>query len=119
MHLLLLSLLVPFATTAPLLKARHSDAISDKWIVKLKDSVTALATNGLKQALSTEPDYHYSMPGFRGFAGTLSDGEIARLQVSDQVLVLYECVRGPNADLYRLSISSKMLEFIQRRLLSS
>lgn len=85
MYFLLLSLLASLATATPLVKARRSNAIANKWIIKLKDNVATMAVDGVKAALSTEPDYQYSMPGFRGFAGTLSDEEVALLQASDQV----------------------------------
>ncbi|EUC44497.1 hypothetical protein COCMIDRAFT_98093 [Bipolaris oryzae ATCC 44560] len=86
MYFLLLSLLASLATATPLVKVpRRSNAIANKWIVKLKDNVATMAVDGVKSALSTEPDYQYSMPGFRGFAGTLSDEEVALLQVSDEI----------------------------------
>ncbi|EUC31046.1 hypothetical protein COCCADRAFT_38791 [Bipolaris zeicola 26-R-13] len=85
MYFLLLSLLASLATATPLVKARRSNAIANKWIIKLKDNVATMAVDGVKAALSTEPDYQYSMPGFRGFAGTLSDEEVALLQASDQI----------------------------------
>ncbi|KAF5853190.1 hypothetical protein GGP41_001775 [Bipolaris sorokiniana] len=85
MYFLLLSLLISLATATSLVKAPCSNTIANKWIVKLKNNVATRAADGVKAALSTEPDYQYSMPGFRGFAGTLSDDEVALLQASDQI----------------------------------
>lgn len=119
MYFILLSLLASLVTATPLVKAPGSKAIANKWIVKLKDNVATMAADGVKAAISTKPDYQYSMPGFRGFAGTLSDDEVALLQASDQVRHLQHKSESPFVDLCRLSISSKMLKFTRRQLSNS
>ncbi|KAJ8118783.1 hypothetical protein OPT61_g310 [Boeremia exigua] len=77
------------ALAAPLLNIEHTaTVIPDKYIVKLKYDEAGVSTNAdkaLKQSLSVAPNYEYSYPGFRGFAGTLSATEIAMLQASEHV----------------------------------
>jgi cerevisin len=73
------------AFAAPVIRVGSPDAIAGKWIVKLKGDVTSLAEIDLKASISNKPNFEYSMSGFRGFAGTLSDEELTRLQASDHV----------------------------------
>jgi cerevisin len=77
--------LISCAFAAPVIKVESPDAIAGKWIVKLKGDVTSFAENDLKSSIANKPDFEYSMSGFRGFAGTLSDEELTRLQASDYV----------------------------------
>lgn len=77
--------LIPAALAAPLIKVRRDDVIAGKYIVKLLGDVSTLAENDLKKSIASAPDFEYSVPGFRGFAGTLSDKEVAKLQASSQV----------------------------------
>ncbi|KAF2130368.1 cephalosporin C acetylhydrolase [Dothidotthia symphoricarpi CBS 119687] len=86
MYIFLLFALASYSFAAPLIKAgQQATAIPGKWIVKLKGDVTTSAMTSLKAMISTEPDHEYSMAGFRGFAGTLSEKELARLGASHQV----------------------------------
>ncbi|KAH7384572.1 peptidase S8/S53 domain-containing protein [Pyrenochaeta sp. MPI-SDFR-AT-0127] len=85
MHISVLVALLPAAIASPLAKAKRDDVIAGKYIVKLKGDVSTFAEDELKKSISTAPDFEYSLPGFRGFAGTLSDQELAELQVSSQV----------------------------------
>jgi cerevisin len=77
--------LVSCAFAAPVIRVESPEAIIGKWIVKLKGDATSLAENDLKASIFSKLDFEYSMSGFRGFAGTLSDEEITRLQASDHV----------------------------------
>jgi cerevisin len=85
MHTSALFTLISCAFAAPLIRIPSPDAIAGKWIVKLKGDVTALAENDLKASISSKPDFEYSMSGFRGFASTLSDEDLTRLQASNHV----------------------------------
>ncbi|KAF1831529.1 subtilisin-like protein [Decorospora gaudefroyi] len=85
MHAPVLFALVACVIAAPLIRVRSADAVTGKWIVKLKGDISSLAEEDLQTSLSTKPDFRYSMDGFRGFAGTLSDEEITRLQASDRI----------------------------------
>jgi hypothetical protein len=87
MYTPLLLALLSCAFAAPVIRSQGSEAIAGKWIVKLKGDVTSLAENDLRASISTSPDFDYSMAGFRGFAGTLSDEELARLQDSEHVRI--------------------------------
>jgi cerevisin len=77
--------LISCAFAAPVIRVSSPDAIAGKWIVKLKGDVTSLAEIDLKASITSKPDFEYSISGFRGFAGTLSDEELMRLQASDHV----------------------------------
>jgi hypothetical protein len=85
MYAPLLFALLSCAIAAPVIELKDSDLIAGKWIVKLKGDVTSFAENELKASISTKPDFDYSMTGFRGFAGTLSDEELTLLQASEHV----------------------------------
>jgi cerevisin len=85
MYLPVVFALVSSVLTAPLTRIDGADAIAGKWIVKMKGDVTSQAEDDLRSSLSTRPDYEYAMPGFRGFAGSISDEELARLQASEHV----------------------------------
>ena len=85
MYVSLLFAIASIASAAPLLGVDRRNAIPGKWIVKMKGDIATFAADDMKATLSKKPDYDYSMPGFRGFAGTLSDEELAQLQASDQV----------------------------------
>jgi hypothetical protein len=77
--------LLPAAFAAPLIKPRDATLIADKFIVKFKGELHTAAIDDVKASLASTPDYEYSFGGFNGFAGTLSDSEIAQLQASDAV----------------------------------
>ena len=83
-HTLLLGL-IPVALAAPFVNVKRDDVIEGKYIVKLVGDVSTFAENELKNSISAAPDHEYSLPGFRGFAGTLTDQELAKLQASNQV----------------------------------
>lgn len=84
-HLALLST----ALAGPLLQVEHgATAVPGQYIIKFKHdaaTVSASAVQALTQSLSTAPKHEYSLSGFHGFAGTLSDAELARLQASKHV----------------------------------
>lgn len=74
------------AIAAPLLQVDHdATVVQGQYIVKLKQDVATVYTMALKQSLSTAPMFEYSLAEFHGFAGFLSNTELAKLQASDQV----------------------------------
>jgi cerevisin len=86
-----IELLTFLSTTlaAPLLQVEQ-DAIvvPGQYIVKFKhdeSAVSASAVQTLTQSLSAAPKFEYSLSGFHGFAGTLSDAELANFQSSEHV----------------------------------
>ncbi|KAF1845067.1 subtilisin-like protein [Cucurbitaria berberidis CBS 394.84] len=76
---------IPVALAAPLVNVKRDDIIAGKYIVKLKGDVSTFAEDQLKKSISTAPDFEYTLPGFRGWAGTLSDREVTQLKASSQV----------------------------------
>ncbi|KAJ4991918.1 subtilase [Stagonosporopsis vannaccii] len=89
MLVLTLFTLFSAAFATPLLQAnKATTVIPGQYIVKLKykeAATAASAIESLKQSLSTAPKFNYSIPGFQGFAGTMSAAEVAELQASDLV----------------------------------
>ncbi|KAI4645975.1 hypothetical protein J4E93_005554 [Alternaria ventricosa] len=51
----------------------------------MKGDVATQAHDDLMASVATKPDYEYAMPGFRGFAGSISEEELVRLQASEHV----------------------------------
>lgn len=84
-HLTLLSA----ALAAPLLSIEQDGTVvPGHYIVKFKHDETAVSTSALKalkKSLSIPPEFEYSIPGFHGFAGILSEIDLADLQASDDV----------------------------------
>lgn len=80
-----LLVLLPAAFAAPLVKVKRDDVIEGKFIVKLVGDISTFAETELKNSLASIPDHEYTIPGFRGFAGSLSSEEVAQLQASSQV----------------------------------
>lgn len=74
---------------APLLHVEQSaTVVPGQYIVKLKHNEATFSANAVKalsQSLSTSPKYEYSLSGFHGFAGKLSNTELASLQASEHV----------------------------------
>jgi len=85
MYSSLLLALLPTTFAAPLLRPRDATLIANKFIVKFKGEVHTTAFDEVKASLASKPDFEYSFGGFNGFAGTLSDAELAQLQASDAV----------------------------------
>lgn len=81
--------LLPAAFAAPLVKAKRDDVIEGKYIIKLVGDISTFAEDELKNSLTSTPDHEYTIPGFRGFAGSLSSEEVAQLQASSQVCIKY------------------------------
>ena len=77
--------LISLAISAPLTRVDGEDGIAGRWIVKMKGDVATQAHDDLVASMSTKPDYAYAMPGFRGFAGIISEEELVRLQASEHV----------------------------------
>lgn len=89
MYRFLLFALLPYTLAAPLIKADDkATAVPGRWIVKLKDGLTALAMAEIKATILVKPEFEYGIAEFRGFAGALSDEELTLLQASDQVCSL-------------------------------
>ncbi|KAF2830370.1 elastase-like serine protease [Ophiobolus disseminans] len=90
---MLVSIVLTFVSSSfatPLTYNPHQSDITiipDKYIVKFRDHVSTLSANDLKVSLSNPATHEYSMSTFRGFAGTLTITEKARLEAS--VLVEY------------------------------
>jgi hypothetical protein len=84
MYSALLLALLPAAFAAPLIKPR-APLVAGKYIVKFKGEIHTTAIDEAKASLASAPDFEYSFGGFNGFAGTLSDEELAKLQASDSV----------------------------------
>lgn len=85
MYSSLLLALLPAAFAAPLLKSRDATLIAGKYIVKFKGDMHTSAIDEVKASLASAPDFDYAFTGFNGFAGTLSDEELAKLKASDSV----------------------------------
>ena len=85
MYIVCLFTLLSSVLAAPLTVARAEDAITGKWIVKMKGEVATLGENDLKASISSQADHCYAIPGFRGFSGTLTNEELGRLQASEHV----------------------------------
>lgn len=77
--------LVAVTLAAPLSSTERDDIIAGKYIVKLKEDISTAANEALKASIANSPDFEYMLPGFRGFAGTLSEEEVAKLESSAQV----------------------------------
>jgi len=77
------------ALAAPLLQVEQgATVVPGQYIIKFKHdeaAVSASAVQALTQSLSKAPKFSYSLSGFHGFARTLSDAELARLQASEHV----------------------------------
>ncbi|KAF3050137.1 hypothetical protein E8E11_009390 [Didymella keratinophila] len=110
---LLTFLSIPLA--APLLQVEQgATVVPGLYIIKFKHDETAVSESAvqvLMQSLSAAPKFSYSLSGFHGFAGTLSDAELARLQASehpDVRMQAFDTVYQPST-LWGLSrISSKL-----------
>ncbi|KAG9193794.1 cerevisin [Alternaria panax] len=85
MYTTLILALLSSALAAPLSRVDGTDAVPGKYIIKLKGDVTSQAEDDLRASISAKPDYQYAMSSFRGFAGSMSDEELTRLQVSEHV----------------------------------
>ncbi|RYP34416.1 hypothetical protein DL767_004285 [Monosporascus sp. MG133] len=68
------------AEPAPLLKPRGVDLIEGKFIVKMKDQITASVLDEAVSTFQKEADHVWNVPGFKGFAGALDDAAIEQLQ---------------------------------------
>jgi hypothetical protein len=85
MYTMALFAVISSALAAPVIKVDGADAIVGKWIVKLKGDVVSQGKKDLRTSFFTKPDHEYAMPGFRGFAGSMSGQEITQLRASEHV----------------------------------
>ncbi|KAF9700553.1 hypothetical protein EKO04_001628 [Ascochyta lentis] len=77
---------LPAAIAAPLLEVdRDATLVQGHYIVKFKQDKGDVSTTALTESLSVTPRFEYSISGFHGFSGSLSDTEIVMLQASEQV----------------------------------
>lgn len=83
MYKSLLLAFLPTAFAAPILAPRDAAIIPGKYIVKFKGDFSANAVSAATASISKTPDFTYSV--FNGFAGTLSDEELAKLQADPSV----------------------------------
>jgi hypothetical protein len=74
---------VPFTmkrdSPAPILKPRSGLAISNKYIVRMKDGSFTTAVSSAISSIKADADYTYTR-GFNGFAATIDDDELTNLQ---------------------------------------
>ncbi|KAF1977475.1 subtilisin-like serine protease-like protein PR1A [Bimuria novae-zelandiae CBS 107.79] len=82
MYTSLLLAFAPAVLAAPLIEQRNP--IPGKYIVKLKTDTIA-SMGSVKAKLAETPEHEFTMNGFTGFAGTLSDAELATLKASSAV----------------------------------
>lgn len=68
------------AEPAPLLKPRGAKLIEGKFIVKMKDEISASVLDEAMTTFEGEADQVWDVPGFKGFASTLDDAAIQTLQ---------------------------------------
>jgi hypothetical protein len=83
MYTMLFLVLLSSAFAAPLIKVDGTDAVAGKYIVKLKGDITSQAEEDLTASIAANLDFKYTMSGFRGFAGSISDQELTRLRASE------------------------------------
>lgn len=80
---------ISVAFAASLLQVEQpTNVIPGQYIVKFRHNqveIAASAVESLQLSLSSRPRHKYNIPGFKGFAGALSDAEIGRLLASDLV----------------------------------
>lgn len=86
MRFIIFSALVSLATSHSI-KFRTTESASEAgtYIVKLRADATISATDILRASLQATASHEYTMPGFRGFANSLTAEEVMRLKNSDQV----------------------------------
>lgn len=68
------------AEPAPLIKPRGSQLIEGKFIVKMKDQITASVLDEAMTAFQGDADHVYNVEGFKGFASTLDEAALETLQ---------------------------------------
>jgi cerevisin len=86
MRFIILSALVSLAASHSI-KFRTTESASDtgNYIVKLRADATSSAVDSLRASLQATASHDYAMPGFRGFANSLTAEEVTRLKNSNQV----------------------------------
>lgn len=98
-------LLAYFSTTlaAPLLRVEQgSTVLSGQYIIKFNQNegaASASAFQALTQSLSMAPKFEYSLSGFQGFAGTLTESEVSKLEASEYVPLRALCLEMNYANL--------------------
>ncbi|RYP54759.1 hypothetical protein DL769_010297 [Monosporascus sp. CRB-8-3] len=68
------------AEPAPLLKPRGVDLIEGKFIVKMKDQITASVLDETVSTFQKDAEHVWNVPGFKGFAAALDDAAVEQLQ---------------------------------------
>lgn len=77
--------LLPAASAAPVNETEGKDIIQGQYIVKFKADSGSYTDLGIK----TKPNFEYTMKGFYGFAGNLTNEEFKRLSTSPKVRHLF------------------------------
>lgn len=72
------------SSPAPLIVPRGGRHIEGKYIVRMKDDVVSASVESAVSSLSTKADYQYRR-GFTGFAGSLTQEELTKLQNNPDV----------------------------------
>ncbi|KAF1950987.1 hypothetical protein CC80DRAFT_509344 [Byssothecium circinans] len=85
MYKSLLLALLPAAFAAPLVKPRDA-VVSRKYIVKFKGDFSTQAIELAKASIAKSPNFTYKI--FNGFAGSLSDEEVKKLQANPNSVIL-------------------------------
>ncbi|CAI6320168.1 unnamed protein product [Periconia digitata] len=80
--------LLPAAFAAPLVTPRDASIIPGKYIVKFKGEMSANAVSEVTASIAKKPDFTYNI--FNGFAGSLSDEEVANLKANPSVEYISE-----------------------------
>ncbi|RYP12496.1 hypothetical protein DL765_007295 [Monosporascus sp. GIB2] len=65
---------------APLVKPRGAELVEGKYIVKMKDTISAASVDSAIASVAADADYVYKNGKFRGFASSLTDAEVEALQ---------------------------------------
>ncbi|RYO92139.1 hypothetical protein DL762_001797 [Monosporascus cannonballus] len=96
------------AEPAPLLKPRGADLIEGKFIVKMKDQITASVLDETVSALQEDAEHVWNIPGFKGFAGPLDDAAVEKLQHHPDVeFIEQDAVITINTDIQERAIVSQ------------
>ncbi|RYO81778.1 hypothetical protein DL766_004639 [Monosporascus sp. MC13-8B] len=70
---------------APLVKPRGVELVEGKYIVKMKNTVSAASVDSAVASVAADADYVYKSGKFQGFASSLTDAEVEALQKDPNV----------------------------------
>ncbi|KAH5754963.1 hypothetical protein HBI16_227010 [Parastagonospora nodorum] len=94
MRFIILSALVSLGASHSI-KFKTTESVSDagSYIVKLRADATTSAVDSLRASLQATASHEYAMPGFRGFANSLTAEEATRLKNSNQIEYIEKSTR--------------------------